>query len=205
MTPAFKELLKDVTTPTEEQVPQAPVNTAPPEPTQPPAAPAPSAAPAAPAEEAPAQEPAKAPKEPLSLEDCKDEAEACIFLFDSAQNLALSALAKRKMRNRRERVYGEDAQVKLQHLLDELELKKKGTTVQEERAYNADDVGLLKTHMELQELLTDLPFSEEEIDRLKKPLAKIIQARGGMLPPEWQLGLFTLQMIGARIAQVATL
>jgi hypothetical protein len=200
---ALKKLLQDVNTPTEQQAPQ---QHAPAPEEQPVVIPAQSDMPPAHAQEhAPVSEPAPAPKPPVSLEDCNDEAEAMVILFDAIQNGSIAALAKRKMNQRRERMYGDGAHQKLQILLDELDAKKKGAAAVTDRAYTPEDIGLMKGEAALQELLSDLPFDDEEIERLKKPLSKIVQKRGGILPPEWLLGLFALQMTSARLIQLSML
>ncbi len=183
--PSINKLLQDVIVPTEEKVPQviAPATEIPITPEIPIG------------QTTPPVEEIKQP-EPISDEIVEAGADIAIGMFDFSQNNLFKFFVNRKKRNRMESLLGENHRDKLETLISEVEA---GKTADQ---FTTNDISALRIEKNVQELLKDLPLSDQDKEALKKPLMAIMKKKGGTLPPEYALGLAVLQILGGRTAEI---
>jgi len=71
-----------------------------------------------------------------------------------------------------------------------------------ESEFNQEEKRLLAKFSELERKLEAIPFRDDEVEGLKKPLAIYLEKKGVSMPPEIALVMKSLEVIGGRIVDV---
>jgi len=134
------------------------------------------------------QEPS--PKEPgKSMLSPETQAEIYISVVDGTQTLIFNSINKKKLSRR----LG-DRLPEAEKLMNEIECGRL-----DPKDLHPDQYGLFLRIKSLLEIKETIPFSDEEYEKLKGPLAKIIQESGYDLPPSMALVLVGLEVMAPRI------
>lgn len=141
----------------------------------------------APDPEPPATEPPKEKATPSLSADTM--AEIYLSVVDGTQTLIFSSINKKKMARR----FG-DKLAEAEKLLNELE---RGALQPQD--LSPDQYGLFMRIKNLSEVRDAIPFSDEEYEKMKVPLTKIIEDSGHDLPPSMALVLVGLEVMAPRI------
>lgn len=116
--------------------------------------------------------------------------EILIGAIDTTQSLVFGSLLKRKIRNRFTSVEIEKCKRYNQQVEDK-EIKKKDLS--------DEDFEMLYAYNALQEVSADIPFTDEEYNKLKKPLSQLIEINGYDIPPGIALSIAVAQIMAPRI------
>lgn len=117
-------------------------------------------------------------------------AEILVGAVDTTNSLVFGAIHKRKMRNRFEPAEI-DKCVKFNQQIEDKEILKKDLS--------DTDYDLLYRYNNLQEVGEDIPFTDEEYIKLKKPLAQLIEINGYDIPPGIALTIAVAQILAPRV------
>ncbi len=117
-------------------------------------------------------------------------AEILVGSIDTTQSLVLGSILKRKIRNRFSPADIEKCKTFNQQVLDK-KINKKDL--------NDKEYEMLYRYNALQEVAADIPFTDEEYTKLKKPLAQLIQINGYDIPPGIALSIAVAQVMAPRI------
>ena len=115
---------------------------------------------------------------------------------DFLQCQVLTRIHEHKFKKRMRSRYGDGAMEAADALLNKLEAERKQNTFADR---TADEVGMLSLIKRYREVTDDIPFTEEEKDKVRPTLVAYLKERGGQLPPWLGLGLMVTEMIGSRI------
>lgn len=137
----------------------------------------------------PVQDPPE-PKEPRErMLTPETQAEIYISVVDGTQTLIFNSINKRKLTRR----LG-DRLPEAEKLMNEIECGRL-----DPKDLPAEQYGLFLRIKNLLEIKETIPFSDEEYEKLKGPLAKIIQESGHDLPPSMALVLVGLEVMAPRL------
>jgi hypothetical protein len=117
------------------------------------------------------------------------QAEIYVSVFDGIQTMVLSSINKKKL-NRR---LG-DRLAEAEKLMNEIECGRL-----DPKDLHADQYGLFLRIKSMLEIKENIPFSDDEYNKLMAPLSKIIQESGHDLPPSMALTLVGLQVMAPRL------
>jgi hypothetical protein len=120
-------------------------------------------------------------------------AELLIGSIDTLQTIAFSAANRRKMKRR----FADDID-RLEVLVDKIDA---GTMTKAD--LSDQDHAALKKLRRLIAVYDDIPFTDEEKEQLKKPLAEIIEVYGAKIPPGVALVIAALTVMLPRIVDMA--
>lgn len=138
------------------------------------------------------QMPAGAP-EPMPVEkpvlDYDEQADLLVGVVDSVQQIAFSAIGKRKMFTAEERV-----KIK--------EVRKKKRKKQE---LTEDEQELLEAWHDFRDFEEDLPFEEKEAEMIRKPLAKVLEMQAANFDPRTALLLAVAMVTAPRVMMIKEL
>ena len=117
-------------------------------------------------------------------------AEILVGSIDTTQSLVLGSILKRKIRNRFSPADIEKCKTFNQQVIDK-KINKKDL--------KDDEYEMLYRYNALQEVAADIPFTDEEYTKLKKPLAQLIEINGYDIPPGIALSIAVAQVMAPRI------
>lgn len=117
------------------------------------------------------------------------QAEIYISVVDGTQTLIFNSINKRKLSRR----LG-DKLPEAEKLMNEIECGRL-----DPKDLHPEQYGLFLRIKNLLEIKDTIPFSDEEYEKLKAPLSKIIQESGHDLPPSMALVLVGLEVMAPRI------
>lgn len=138
----------------------------------------------------PVQTTATAPAEPRErMLSPETQAEIYISVVDGTQTLIFNSINKRKLARR----LG-DRLAEAEKLMNEIECGRL-----DPKDLHPDQYGLFLRIKNLLEIKETIPFSDDEYEKLKGPLAKIIQESGHDLPPSMALVLVGLEVMAPRL------
>lgn len=168
-----KELLKDFTTPTEGKGPEVAAAEVVIEPE--------------PNNEDPEEPDPPSPKK--AMLSAETQAEIYVSVLDGTQTVIFNTINRKKLARR----LG-DKLAEAEKIINEIECGRL-----EPSQLTPDQYNLFLRIKTLIEIRETIPFSDEEYEKLKTPLAKIIQESGHDLPPSMALVLVGLEVMGPRI------
>lgn len=179
----FQDLVKDVAQPTTEAQPQATFTPLPNEPVEP----QPHTAPAV--TDAPPKH------EPLDAELVDISTDVALGFIDAGQAKIFELALKAKRKKRCIRVYGEDA-------LAAIEMYNSEDTTEPQ---TDTERGVFATMKKFDAAIQELPFSEDELEKLKPLLKKWIEKHNGQIPESFFHWMAITQIVGGRLLTVLTL
>lgn len=139
-------------------------------------------------EQMPAAAPESMPVEKPVL-DYDEQADLLVGVVDSVQQIAFSAIGKRKMFTAEERV-----KIK--------EVRKKKRKKQE---LTEDERELLKAWHDFRDFEEDLPFEDKEAEMIRKPLAKVLEMQSANFDPRTALLLAVAMVTAPRVMMIKEL
>ena len=134
-----------------------------------------------------------APKNPLPAETT---AEIVIGSVDFVQQLIFEKIHRRKLKNRLEPFGGID---KAEQLMDDMEAGRKS-----ESELTGDERRMVRLMKDYGRLTKEIAFTDDEIEKAKKPLSQIIKESGFDLPPNMAMFLVATEILGPRLADAIT-
>lgn len=141
---------------------------------------------------APIPAPVNEPKAEKQKKTMPPDISAEIFIgaIDTTQMLVFGALNKRKIRSR---FTGEEI-AKAEKILQQI----KDKDINKKELSDAD-YDLQYEYKRLKEIQDDIPFTDEEYEILKKPLAKLIEINGYDIPPGLAMTMAAAQVFAPRL------
>lgn len=134
------------------------------------------------------------PVEPAKRQSMSADTQSEIYLgaFDTAQTLVLNALNERKKRRR----LGDDKEraEEIYEMVTSRAASLNTFTDEEKKMYLR-----IKPLMEVTETI---PFSDDEYDKAKRPLAKIIEESGMDMPPNMAFMMVAVEIMAPRLVDV---
>ncbi len=144
------------------------------------------------------------PEHEVSAEMVEAGADLAIGLFDISQSSIFRLLVKRKKNKRIIKLWGESGLNKMERLIDEMDAANNTrVSFTDAREFNPEELAMIRLAKKVDEMVEDLPMSEDEKNLIKVPLMEIMKKKGSTLPPEYALILGVLQIAGARAAEMA--
>lgn len=129
------------------------------------------------------------------------ELSADIFLgvADIIQQQVFRPLHGAKHKRRMRKLYGDDALEKCSALLDQIAKEDHQGHINER---TPDEVGMLRLVKRYREVVEDIPFTEDEKDKIRPALVAYLKERGGELPPWLGLVMMSIEVFGPRITDL---
>lgn len=124
--------------------------------------------------------------------DADFSAELVICSADSLQRAILPRIILHKFRKKLD----DDQKITLARAQIKKEEGRKDTE------FDGREKAMLAKYADMEQKLEAIPFRDDEIDRLKKPLAAYMAKKGASVPPELGLIMGALEVIGGRVADV---